>query len=184
MAENTKTSKDSSITLSELMLPSNSNFSGKIHGGYILNLMDQIAFACASKYSGKYCVTASINTVDFLNPIEVGELVTLKARVNYVGRTSMTVGIRVTSENIKTGETKHCNSSYFLMVAKNEDGTNAEVPKLKLTSKEGVRRFIRSLNRLEMKRKRKVDFHKNEFSYEEYKEEIKKHNVVIELTDK
>tara|TARA_B100000809_G_scaffold130660_1_gene128499 strand:+ start:33194 stop:33748 length:555 start_codon:yes stop_codon:yes gene_type:complete len=183
MAEKTKTSKDSSISLAELMLPSNSNFSGKIHGGYILNLMDQIAFACASKYSGKYCVTASINTVDFLNPIEVGELVTLKARVNYVGRTSMTVGIRVVSENIKTGESKHCNSSYFLMVAKNEDGTNAAVPKLKLTSIEGVRRFIRSLNRLEMKRKRKVDFHKNEFSYEEHKEEIKKHNVVIELAD-
>jgi uncharacterized protein (TIGR00369 family) len=131
MAANTKTSKDSSVTIAELMLPSHSNFSGKIHGGYVLNLMDQIAFACSSKYSGKYCVTASINTVDFLSPIEVGELVTLKARVNYVGRTSMTVGIRVTSENIQTGEKKHCNSSYFVMVAKNDDGSNAEVPNLK-----------------------------------------------------
>lgn len=183
MAENIKTSKDSSVTITELMLPVNSNFSGKIHGGYILNLMDQIAFACASKYSGRYCVTASINTVDFLNPVEVGELLTLKARVNYVGRTSMTVGIRVTSENIHTGEIKHCNSSYFLMVAKNEDGSNAPVPKLKLTSKEGVRRFIRSLDRLETKRKRKVDFHKNEFCYSDYKEEIKKHNVIVELTE-
>jgi acyl-CoA hydrolase len=122
--------------------------------------------------------------VDFLNPVEVGELLTLKARVNYVGRTSMTVGIRVTSENIHTGEIKHCNSSYFLMVAKNEDGSNAEVPKLKLTSKEGVRRFIRSLDRLNSKKKRKQNFHKDEFSYEEYKEEIKKHNVLIELEDK
>jgi uncharacterized protein (TIGR00369 family) len=183
MAQKVKTSKESSVTITELMLPSNSNFSGKIHGGYILNLMDQIAFACSSKYSGKYCVTASINTVDFLSPVEVGELLTLKARVNYVGRTSMTVGIRVISENIKTGEIKHCNSSYFLMVAKNEDGTNAEVPKLKLTSKEGVRRFIRSLDRLEMKKKRKLDFHKNEFSYENYKDEITKHNVIIELDD-
>ncbi len=183
MNKPTKTSQESSVTLAELMLPSHSNFSGKIHGGYILNLMDQIAFACASKYSGKYCVTASINTVDFLNPIEVGELVTLKARVNYVGRTSMTVGIRVTSENIQTGVQKHCNSSYFLMVAKNDDGSNAEVPKLKIQTKEGVRRFIRSLNRLEMKKKRKQDFHKNEFSYETYKDEIKKHNVIIELND-
>lgn len=183
MSTKVKTSKDSSVTITELMLPSNSNFSGKIHGGYILNLMDQIAFACSSKYSGKYCVTASINTVDFLNPVEVGELLTLKARVNYVGRTSMTVGIRVTSENIHTGEIKHCNSSYFLMVAKNEDGSNAEVPKLKLTSKEGVRRFIRSLDRLNSKRQRKQDFHKDEFSYEEYQEEIKKHNVIIELQD-
>lgn len=146
--------------------------------------MDQIAFACSSKYSGKYCVTASINTVDFLNPVEVGELLTLKARVNYVGRTSMTVGIRVTSENIHTGEIKHCNSSYFLMVAKDKDGNNAAVPKLKLTSKEGVRRFIRSLDRLNMKKKRKVDFHKDGFSYDEYKEEIEKLNVIIELADK
>ena len=183
MAANTKTSKDSSVTIAELMLPSHSNFSGKIHGGYVLNLMDQIAFACSSKYSGKYCVTASINTVDFLSPIEVGELVTLKARVNYVGRTSMTVGIRVTSENIQTGEKKHCNSSYFVMVAKNDDGSNAEVPKLKIQTKEGVRRFMRALNRLEMKKKRKQDFHKNEFSYDTYKEEIKKHNVIIDLID-
>jgi uncharacterized protein (TIGR00369 family) len=183
MSVKVKTSKESSITITELMLPVNSNFSGKIHGGYILNLMDQIAFASSSKYSGKYCVTASINTVDFLNPVEIGELLTLKARVNYVGRTSMTVGIRVTSENIHTGEIKHCNSSYFLMVAKNEDGSNAEVPKLKLTSKEGVRRFIRSLDRLNSKRQRKQDFHKDGFSYDQYKEEIKKHNVIIELSD-
>ena len=81
--------------------------------------MDQIAFACASKHSRNYCVTASVNKVDFLNPIDVGELVTLKASVNYTGRTSMVVGVRVESENIQTGITKHCNSSYFTMVAKN-----------------------------------------------------------------
>jgi hypothetical protein len=69
------------------------------------------------------------------------------------------------------------------MVAKNEDGSNAEVPKLKLMSKEGVRRFIRSLDRLNMKKKRKLNFHKDEFSYEQYKDEIKKHNVIIELQD-
>ena len=75
--------KDSQISITELMLPSNSNFSGKIHGGHILNLMDQIAFACASKHSGNYCVTASVNKVDFLHPIEVGELVTMKASINF-----------------------------------------------------------------------------------------------------
>src|SRR5690554_328543 len=103
----------SQVTISELMLPSHSNFNGKIHGGYILSLLDQIAFACASKHSGVYCVTASVDTVDFLNPIEIGELVTMKASVNYVGNTSMVVGIRVISENIITGKIKHCNSSYF-----------------------------------------------------------------------
>jgi uncharacterized protein (TIGR00369 family) len=81
------------------------NFSGKIHGGYILSLLDQIAFACASKFSGNI-VTASVDTVDFLGPIEVGELVTMKASVNYVGNSSMIVGIRVESENIQTGSKK------------------------------------------------------------------------------
>ena len=145
----------SKITLSELMLPSHSNFSGKIHGGYLLKLMDQIAFACASKYSGCYCVTASVDTVDFLNPVEIGELVTLKASVNYVGRTSMVVGIRVISEHIQTGVKKHCNSSYFTMVAKDEMGNNVKVPKLILSNMEEVRRFYDSINRIENKKKHK-----------------------------
>ncbi|MGX7666841.1 acyl-CoA thioesterase [Flavobacterium pedocola] len=146
----------SKITLSELMLPSHSNFSGKIHGGYILSLMDQIAFACASKYSGKYCVTASVDTVDFLNPIEVGELVTLKSSVNYVGKTSMVVGIRVTSENIQTGKVKHCNSSYFTMVAKDENENPTPVPRLILTNLEEVRRFYESLRRINTKKEGKA----------------------------
>ena len=112
----------SHVTISELMLPSHTNFSGKIHGGYILSLLDQIAFASASKFSGNYCVTASVDTVNFLQPIEVGELVTMKASVNYVGRSSMIVGIRVEAENIQTGVIKHCNSSYFTMVAKDDKG--------------------------------------------------------------
>src|SRR5688572_4725846 len=124
----------SKVTISELMLPSHTNFSGKIHGGYILMLMDQIAFAAASKYSGTYCVTASVDTVDFLNPIEVGELVTMKASVNYVGNSSMVVGIRVDAENIRTGKIKHCNSSYFTMVAKDTDGKNVSVPHLILSN--------------------------------------------------
>lgn len=104
MLNNYKTTEESQITITQLMLPSNSNFSGKIHGGFILGLMDQIAFACASKHSRNYCVTASVNKVDFLNPIEVGDLVTLKASINFTGRTSMVIGVRVESENIQTGE--------------------------------------------------------------------------------
>ena len=101
--------------------------------------MDQVAFACASKHSGQYCVTASVNRVDFLQPIQVGELVSLKASVNYTGRTSMVVGLRVESENIKTGAVKHCNSSYFTMVAKDDDGKSVAVPGLILDSEESVR---------------------------------------------
>ncbi|MEP1856404.1 acyl-CoA thioesterase, partial [Nonlabens ulvanivorans] len=98
-----KSPEQSRVMLSLLMLPSHANFSGKIHGGYVLSLIDQIAFACASKHSGVYCVTASVDVVDFKAPIEVGEMVTLKASVNYVGKSSMVVGIRVDAENIQTG---------------------------------------------------------------------------------
>ena len=150
-----KTVASSNISISELMLPSHTNFSGKIHGGYILSLLDQVAFACGSKFSGNYCVTASVDTVNFLNPIEVGELVTMKASVNYVGKSSMIVGIRVESENIQTGNIKHCNSSYFTMVAKDSDGKNAIVPRLILTNHEEIRRFCEALHRKEAKKDNK-----------------------------
>lgn len=142
----------SQITLSELMLPSHSNFSGKIHGGFILSLMDQIAFASASKFSGYYCVTASVDTVNFLNPIEIGELVTLKASVNFVGNSSMIVGIRVDSENIRTGTCKHCNSSYFTMVAKDDNGKPIKVPGLIISNNEEKRRFYRGIEQTKLKK--------------------------------
>lgn len=171
--------KESRITISELMLPSHSNFSGKIHGGYILNLMDQIAFACASKHSRHYCVTASVNKVDFLNPIDVGELVTLKATVNYTGRTSMVVGVRVESENIQSGEKKHCNSSYFTMVAKDDFGKNVPVPGLILDTEQNVRRFARSISRQEQSKHRSNRFKSSEFKIEEHLEYIKTQNAEI-----
>jgi len=136
------------------MLPSHTNFSGKIHGGYILSLLDQIAFACASKFSGNYCVTASVDTVNFLMPIEVGELVTMKASVNFVGNSSMIVGIRVEAENIQTGMVKHCNSSYFTMVSKDKEGNNAPVPGLLLTTLKEVSRFENGVRQLALKKER------------------------------
>lgn len=180
MSNNLKCPLETGVEITELMKPIHSNFSGKIHGGYILNLMDQIAFACASKYSGKYCVTASVNTVDFKNPVNVGEFLSLKARVNYVGNTSMTVGIKVISENVKTGEQKHCNSSYFVMVAKEEDGKNAKVPSLKLKSSDDVRRFVRAKSRLETNKERRKAYSKDTFNYKQYIEELKNYNVVLE----
>ncbi|WP_422108022.1 acyl-CoA thioesterase [Winogradskyella sp.] len=178
-----KTIDSSRISISELMLPSHSNFSGKIHGGYILNLMDQIAFACASKHSGVYCVTASVDTVDFINPIEVGELVTMKASVNYVGRTSMVIGIRVESEHIQTGEVKHCNSSYFTMVAKDETGRPTEVPGLILNDKVEVKRFLKALKRIKTKRQRKAEFDDTSFSLKNYLKELEAYRVKIELPE-
>jgi uncharacterized protein (TIGR00369 family) len=176
-----KHAKESQVSITELMLPSHSNFSGKIHGGYILNLMDQIAFACASKHSRHYCVTASVNKVDFLNPIDVGELVTLKASVNYTGRTSMVVGVRVESENIQTGIKKHCNSSYFTMVAKDEHGKNVPVPGIVLDTVQSVRRFARSIARQEQSKTRSSRFKSSEFKVEEHIDFIKTQNAKIEL---
>ncbi|OSY87828.1 thioesterase [Tenacibaculum holothuriorum] len=181
---NNKTYKhieDTRISISELMLPSHANFSGKIHGGYILNLLDQIAFACASKYSSTYCVTASVDTVDFLNPIEVGELVTMKASINYVGRTSMVVGIRVEAQNIQTGHIKHCNSSYFTMVAKNDEGKSVEVPGLILKNELEVTRFLKAIKRIEMKKKRQDEFDRDDFVPHDYIKDLQDYNVKIDL---
>ena len=177
MKKKFKNKIDSEVLISQLMLPNNSNFSGKIHGGFILSLMDQIAFACASKHSGNYCVTASVNTVDFLSPIEVGELVTLKASVNYVGNTSMEVGIRVDSENIRNGERKHCNSSYFTMVAKDEFGNSTKVPGIILETKEDFRRFLTSIKRQELKSEKLILLNETDFDSHDYLEQLEGYNV-------
>ncbi|MEO0528014.1 MAG: acyl-CoA thioesterase [Bacteroidota bacterium] len=174
-----KTAKESRVSITELMLPAHSNFSGKVHGGHILNLMDQIAFACASRHSQCYCVTASVNTVNFLNPIEVGELVTLKASVNYTGRTSMVVGVRVESENITTGKRKHCNSSYFTMVAKNTDGKSVPVPGLILEDNNGIRRFTRSIRRKEQASMRGSRFDSATYRVEEHMGLLDGQNVQV-----
>jgi len=178
-----RSASESQIFISELMLPSYSNFNGKIHGGYILSLLDQIAFACASKHSRAYCVTASVDTVDFLNPIEVGELVTMRASINYVGRTSMVVGIRVEAENIRTGKVKHCNSSYFTMVARGDDGKSVEVDGLLLESTTEIKRFLKAVKRIEMKRKRHEEFDRDDFVPNDYLEDLKKYKVKVTCTD-
>ncbi|WP_435622716.1 acyl-CoA thioesterase [Flagellimonas sp.] len=176
-----KTVQESRVSITELMLPAHSNFGGKIHGGYILSLMDQIAFACASKHSQSYCVTASVNRVNFLNPIDVGELVTLKASINYTGRTSMVVGVRVESENIQTGEIKHCNSSYFTMVAKDENGKNIAVPGLIVKDKQGMRRFARSKERKLSAHDRDSKYASKAFKVNQYLEFLEGENVQLDL---
>lgn len=141
----------SQTVITELMIPSYANFGGKIHGGILLSLMDKVAYACASRHAGTYCVTVSVDKVEFLQPVEVGELVSLKASVNYVGRTSLVVGIRVEAQNVKTGVIKHTNSSFFTMVAKDDDNKPTEVPKLILENREHIKRFIESMNMKKIK---------------------------------
>lgn len=141
----------SQTTITELMIPSYANFGGKIHGGILLSLMDKVAYACASKHAGTYCVTVSVDKVEFLQPVEVGELVALHASVNYVGRTSLIIGIRVEAQNVKSGNIKHTNSSYFTMVAKGDDDKPTPVPELILQNQEQVKRFIECMRMKEIK---------------------------------
>jgi uncharacterized protein (TIGR00369 family) len=145
--------RDSQTTITELMIPSYANFGGKIHGGILLSMMDKVAYACSSKHAGTYCVTVSVDKVEFLQPVEVGELVSLKASVNYVGRTSLIVGIRVESENVKTGEIKHTNSCFFTMVAKGDDNKPMQVPELILENEEDIKRYIEAMRVREIKEK-------------------------------
>ena len=142
-----KSVSDSQTTLTELMIPSYANFGGKIHGGIIMSLMDKVAYVCAAKHAGNYCVTASVDDINFLAPVEVGELVSLHASVNHVGKTSMVVGIRVTSQNMKSGTVKHTNTSYFTMIAMDDNNKPAEVPGLILKDHEDLRRFFNAHNR-------------------------------------
>jgi uncharacterized protein (TIGR00369 family) len=143
--------KYSQTTITELMIPSYANFGGKIHGGILLSMMDKVAYACASKHAGSYCVTVSVDTVDFMEPIEVGELVSLHASVNHVGKSSMIIGIRVEAENVLTGTKRHTNTSYFTMVAKGQDNKPKEVPGLELETREEARRFLEAIKRKELK---------------------------------
>jgi acyl-CoA hydrolase len=111
-----------SLSMTVLMTPELSNFSGSVHGGALLRLLDQVAYACASRYASSYVVTLSVDRVLFHEPIRVGELVTFSASVNYTGRTSMEIGIRVDAQDIRTGTSRHANSCYFTMVAVDDDG--------------------------------------------------------------
>ena len=137
----------SRTVLTELMIPSYANFGGKIHGGILLSLMDKVAYACAAKHAGNYCVTVTVDGVHFLQPVEVGELVSLMASVNYVGRTSLLIGIKVIAENVKTGLVKHTNTSYLTMVAKGEDDKPTPVPGLMLETDDDIRRFAQAIER-------------------------------------
>lgn len=116
------------LSMTVLMTPDMANFAGNVHGGTILKYLDSVAYACASRYSGSYVVTLSVDQVMFLQPIHVGELVTFLASINYTGTSSMEVGIRVITENIQQRAVRHANSCYFTMVAVDAERKPLKVP--------------------------------------------------------
>ena len=115
-----------------LMTPDMANFSGNVHGGAILKLLDQVAYACAARYCKSYVVTVSLDQVTFKAPIKVGELVTFRAHVNYVGTSSLEVGVKVFAEDLHKKEVRHTNSCYFSMVAMGEDNKPIKAPPLEI----------------------------------------------------
>ncbi|HAT29793.1 MAG TPA: acyl-CoA thioesterase [Janthinobacterium sp.] len=132
------------LSMTVLMTPDMANFSGNVHGGTILKYLDSVAYACASRYSGSYVVTLSVDQVLFLQPIHVGELVTFLASINYTGNTSMEVGIRVVTENIQQRLVRHANSCYFTMVAVDAERKPVAVPALELQTPEQELRFAQA----------------------------------------
>lgn len=133
--------QDTELTMTVLMTPNMANFYGNVHGGTILKLADEVAYACASRYSGYYVVTLSVDQVTFKEPIYVGELVTFHAEVNWVGRTSIEVGIEVIAEHIQTKAKRHTNTCIYTMVAIDKDRKPTTVKPLELKTEDQKRRF-------------------------------------------
>ena len=140
------------LSMTVLMTPDMANFSGNVHGGAVLKLLDQVAYACASRYAGRYVVTVSVDQVMFLQPIHVGELVTFLASINHTGTSSMEVGIKVVAENIRSRSVRHVNSCFFTMVAVDDDRKPAPVPALMPSTDDEKRRFEQSIMRKKVRR--------------------------------
>ena len=128
------------LTMTVLMTPDMANVAGNVHGGTILKFLDPVACACASRYAARYGVTLSVDQVMFRQPIHVGELDTFMAAVNHTGTSSMEVGIKVMTENIRTQETRHANSCFFTMVAVGDDRKPVAVPALQPVTPDERRR--------------------------------------------
>lgn len=147
------------ITMTVLMTSDLANLSGNIHGGAILKILDQVAYACASRYAGCYVVTLSVDKVTFLQPIHVGELVTFLASVNFTGKSSMEIGIKVIAENIQARTVRHANSCFFTMVAVDAKGKPTPVPALVPATLDEERRFAAAKVRKELRLPRQASVH-------------------------
>lgn len=143
----TKAVRDSQAEMSELMLPQHANNMGHVFGGVILSMMDRCAAISAFRHSRQAVVTASIDRVDFREPIHLGDLLVMKASVNFVGRTSMEVGVRVEAEELLTGRRRHTNSCYLTFVAVDRNGRPIEVPGLEPETPDEHRRWMAARER-------------------------------------
>jgi acyl-CoA hydrolase len=143
------TVKETHHETTQLMMPQHANVLGNVFGGVILAMMDTAAAISAIRHARVPCVTASVDRVDFREPVKVGDLVIMKASVNFVGKTSMEVGVRVEAEDLRTGVRRHTNSCYLTFVALSADGRPAQVPPLVTETADEVRRFQAAKQRRE-----------------------------------
>ncbi len=144
--------QEKSLTMTVLMTPDMANFAGNVHGGSLLKLLDQVAYACAAKYSKSYVVTIALDQVFFTQKVRVGELVTFFAHINYVGDSSMEVGIRVMAEDLRSREKRHTTSCYFTMVAIDDAGNAKAVPPLELKTEIEKKLFEAGAKRKEIRK--------------------------------
>jgi acyl-CoA hydrolase len=140
------------LSMTILMTPDMSNFAGNVHGGLLLKCLDQVAYTCATRYARNYAVTLSVDQVVFREPIHVGELVTFEASVNRTGRSSMEIGVRVTTQDLVQQSVRHTNSCYFTMVAVGPDGRPVPVPPWEPRTEEERRRHVAAGRRRELRR--------------------------------
>ena len=139
------------LSMTVLMTPDMANFAGNVHGGTLLKFLDQVAYACASRYAARYVVTVSVDQVMFRQPVHVGELVSFLASVNYTGKSSMEIGIKVIAENIRSQQKRHVNSCFFTMVAVDDDRRPVAVPALQPRNEREKRRYEQALLRKELR---------------------------------
>lgn len=143
----TKTVQESQHETSELMMPGQANNLGHVFGGVVLAMMDKCAAVSAIRHARATCVTASIDRVDFREPIHLGDLVIMRSSVNYVGRTSMEVGVRVEAEDLQSGKRRHTNSCYLTFVAVDRNGRPVEIPGIQPETPEEIRRYQSAVER-------------------------------------
>jgi uncharacterized protein (TIGR00369 family) len=140
---------DSSLVIVQHMTQQDANLAGNVHGGVVMKLIDNTAGLVALRHSQRYCVTASLDRLDFHKPVYIGDLLRLKACINYVGRTSMEVGVRVEAENVFTGEVRHTASAYLTFVTLDEKGKPTSVPSVIFESEEEKLRNCQAAQRRE-----------------------------------
>ena len=146
-----KAVRESIITMSQVMSPQDVNLNGNVHGGVIMKLIDITAGTAAMRHARCNIVTASIDRLDFISPVYPGNLVTFKASINYIGKTSMEVGVRVETEDLITGELRHTASAYLTFVALGRDRRPIVIPPLILETEDEKRRYSEALSRREVR---------------------------------